>query len=415
MISDLATTKPRAIVKPAPKRPSWLQLLQRREAILIPLGIALISRIIVLVAADLILRFGLQRLQLKLLHVRHPQPFIGPLEVWQRKDALWYIIIAQAGYNYSPVAQSRANFFPLYPALIYLVAPVAKLLHSAEPYAVAGMAISWVSFAIACVLLYQIALRRFGKGVAIGAITLLCVFPFSFYYGAAYTESIYLVLAAGAFLAVERGNWWIAATLAGVASASRPPGLLIGACVALAYFIDWMRTRHPLRLDVLALALTPLGTLSYMLYCYVRWGDPLAYIKTSRAGWNGGHLQIGGVRYVAHVLRHPISWIGTRDPDHILAFFAIMVMLVFLAGTLLVWRLLGPVYALFTLASILAPILDFPSANSLGRYLSVIFPIFIVAAYVLRDHPRLRWTLYIVSLLLLVPFAVYFIAGYGLS
>lgn len=388
--------------------PALVSFCQRRQSVVIPLVIALGSRLIVLLAADLLLAFG--------LHAQfNARPFTGPLSVWNRKDSIWYLTIAQFGYNYSPHGQSRANFFPLFPGLVSVFGHIAAFLRLPSPYLLTGIAISWITFAAACVALYQLTLRRFGRSVAISAIALLCAFPFSLYYGAAYTESIYLALAAGAFLALDHERWWLASALAGVASASRPPGLLIGVCVALAYALDWLRTRHALRLDVLSLALTPVGTLAYMLYCYARWGDPLAYIKTSRAGWHGGRLQTGGLRYVAHALLHPLRMLGTRDPGHVLALFAILMMLGFLALTYYVWRLLGPVYAFFSLASILAPILNFSDANSLGRYLSVIFPIFIVAAYLLRNHPRVRIALYAVGGVLLILFATYFIAGYGLS
>lgn len=387
---------------------SIAQFCQRHQAVIIPASIALVSRLIVFIAADLIMRLALG-------HRHYGLPWSGPLSVWDRKDAGWYISIAQYGYTYSSRTGSRANFFPLYPGLEAIFGRVALALHLPAPYILAGMAISWVTFAIACIAIYRFTLNRLGRRVAIGAILLLCAFPFSLYYGAPYTESIYLALAAGAFLAMDQERWWIASALAGLASASRPPGLIIGACVALAYALDWWKTRHPLRLNVLSLALTPLGTAAYMLYCYVRFGDPLAYIKTSRAGWNGGHLQLGGVRYIAHVLRHPVSWIGTRDPNHILAAFAIFVMLMFLALVPFTWRLLGPVFTFFCLASIFSPILNFPNANSLGRYLSVIFPVFIVLAYLLRDRPRILAAFCMGSGIVLILFATYFIGGYGLS
>ena len=85
---------------------SLTRALRRRQALVIPLGIALASRGMVFVAANLILRWALaDRLG--------PARYTGALRVWLQKDATWYLAIAQRGYNYSPVAQSRANFFPL--------------------------------------------------------------------------------------------------------------------------------------------------------------------------------------------------------------------------------------------------------------------------------------------------------------
>jgi hypothetical protein len=387
---------------------SLTHALKRREALAIPLSIALVSRGMVFVVADFILRWALaDRLG--------PARYTGALRVWLQKDAVWYLAIAQRGYEYSPVAQSRANFFPLYPLLIHIFAPMFAIFPVSNPAALAGMAIAWLAFAGACVALYQLALGRFGRRVARCSVMLLALFPFSFYYGAVYTESIYLLLAAWAFVAIERRQWWLAGTLAGLASAARPPGLLIGACVALAYALDWLRMRHPLRPDFLALGLTPLGTAAYMLYCWARWGDPLAYIKTSRAGWHGGQMQLGGLRFIAHVLAHPIRWLTPPDLTSAITLLWIILALVFLAALPWVWRVFGPVYTFFALVSILVPILDFPTTNSLGRYLSVVFPVFMVVAYLLRGHPRVAGWLAVVSGMLLIVFASCFIAGYGLS
>ncbi|HEX8998077.1 MAG TPA: mannosyltransferase family protein [Ktedonobacterales bacterium] len=392
---------------------SWartaIQTCARRQAIVIPLGIALVVRLVQFVGANAILRWGFAA------HHLGPARYTNSLDVWQQKDTSWYLSIAISGYGYSPTGPSNANFFPLFPMLMSAVGRFFAALHTRSPYLLAGILLSWALFAVACVTLYHLALLRFeDRRIAIGAVTLLAVFPFSFYYGAAYTESLYLALGVGAFLAAERRQWWIASALAMLASASRPPGLLIGACVALAYLLDWRATRHPLRADLLALALTPLGTLAYLLYCWRRFGDPLAYIKTSHAGWGGG-LQLNGLHFIAHVLAHPIAWLTPPDLIHSVTLLWILLALAFLAATPFVYRLLGPTYALFAAASILAPVLDFSNANSLGRYLSVIFPVFLALAYLLREHPRLLWSLSGVCLVALVGFAACFIAGYGLS
>ncbi|HEX9037459.1 MAG TPA: hypothetical protein VF808_10760 [Ktedonobacterales bacterium] len=388
----------------------------RQPDVTIPLAIAFGVRVVVMLAASVLLRF--------VIGGRHsPFASINLIGAWNRKDAIWYLAIAQSGYDYSPVDYSRANFFPLYPMLVAFVGRVAQAVGLPEPYTLAGMAISWVTFAAACVALYQIALLKFDRRVATGAILLLSVFPFSFYYGAPYTESIYLVCVAIAFLAVERRNWWLAAAVAGIASASRPPGLMLGACVGLAYLIDYARARRWLRWDMLSLALIPTGALAYMAYCWARWGDPLAYVKTSKAGWHSG-LQLTAPRLAWqlvttadtwHIVIHPHVWIL---PSYLLITLHLeysALTLLCLATTPFVWRKMGPVYAVFLLLSVAAPLLNFPTLNSLGRYLSVLFPAFFILAWALRDHPRYLYVLAGLSLIALCGYASYFIAGFGLS
>lgn len=382
---------------------------RRRRDLLIPLGVALGVRALVMAVATALLR----------LRHHHESWAVA----WDRKDAFWYLLIAQSGYTYSPVAASRANFFPLYPALIALGAPVARALGLAYPYTMAGLFISWTTFAVACVLLYRLALVWFDRRAALGAVTLLAVFPFSFYYGAAYTEAIYLMLVAIAFLGVERRNWWLAAGAAGIASAVRPPGLILGACVGLAYALVWLRERRWLRWDMLSLALIPTGAAAYSLYCWVTFGDPLAYVKTSKAGWHSG-IQFTGLTLawrqfsdpaILSIVRHPRAWLTpgyTTITSHTVF---VTLALVFLAAVPFVWRKLGPPYAAFLALSVLAPLLDFPTLNSVGRYLSVLFPAFFLLAYLLRRQPLILYGLALLCLIALIGYATLFIGGFGLS
>lgn len=236
-------------------------------------------------------------------------PFPGVLLAWMRKDAIWYTNIAHFGYYYIPTDKSSVNFFPLYPAAIWLVQHVTGLVYhdQAQAYLLAGMIVSWTCFFAAAVALYRLVWDRLGQPTAYLAVLLIAVFPFSLFYGAAYTESPFLLLAVLAFLGIERENWWLAGICSLLAGAVRPTGVFIGAAVIAAYGLDWLRTRHRLRWNVLALALTPLGTLGYFAYCWVRWGDPLAYAKTSAVGRGAGHMQLTGIVNALTVLAHPGS------------------------------------------------------------------------------------------------------------
>ena len=382
----------------------------RNPDLAIPLTIALGARLVVMLVATTLLRL--------VIGERH----IGLAGVWDRRDANWYLAIARYGYNYSPIAESRANFFPLYPMLIAVFGRLASAMGLPQPYTMVGMAISWVTFIAAMVALYRLALRFFDRRVAMGAVTLLAVFPFSFYYGAVFTESAYLICVAIAFLAVERRNWWLAAGVSGLASALRPPGLILGACVGLAYLILYLRERRWLRWDLLALALIPTGGLAYSLYCWIAFGDPLAYVKTSQAGWHE-KLQITGIHFAWKLLKSRSTWSIISQPKawiepvhlHLTSDIAYMALaFVFLLMIPVVWKQMGPIYAIFLTVSMMTPVLEFPNLNSLGRYLSVLFPAFFALAWLLRRWPPLLYGLAALSLTVLCVYATFFIAGFGL-
>ena len=338
-----------------------------------------------------------------------PALFNGVIGIWNKYDAVWYVHIAMHGYDFAP-PNNLVDFFPLYPILIWPFGHLFDALGMHNAYVAAGMLIAWASYLAACVFLYRIVADRFSRAVGLSSVLLLSVFPFSFFYGAAYTEAPFLLTAVLAFYGIERKQWWLAALAALVAGGIRPPGLIVGATVALAYALDWLQTRHGWRWNVLWLALTPLGTLAYFLYCWLQFGDPLAYQKASERGWHGGHLQWTAIDVALNLLRHPRGWLGNSTDLHTVLYGLYAVLfLVFLISLIWVFRLLGPHYAFFAFACMVAPIATFPTLSSTGRYLSAVFPTFIVAAYYLRNRPTLQQVIVVASSLFLMVFTFTFL------
>jgi Gpi18-like mannosyltransferase len=336
--------------------------------------------------------------------------FPGILELWLRKDAHWYTQIAIHGYFSLGSLPVTANFFPLYPLSAAIVQHFTGLFPGLNSYLAASLVVSWVAFLAACVLLFRLVSDHFGDQTAYLAVLLLGLFPFSFYFGAPYAESLYVACAILAFLGIDRRNWWLAGTGALLAGATRPTGLIVGLAVVVAYFVDWLRTRHRLRWDLLALGLVPLGAVAFAMYCWVHFGNPLAYAVASSQYWQE-HLQTAGIKYLISILIHPQSWIFGSLLDLIYALLVLGV----LAACFPIYRLLGPSYMIFTLLSCIAPIVEFSSIKSTGRYVSVLFPVFMVLAYALQKRPVLRDMTIIGSSLLLAVCAFGFAGGYGFS
>jgi hypothetical protein len=336
--------------------------------------------------------------------------FPGMLEIWLRKDAHWYTNITIHGYYSARGLPLTANFFPLYPLSASIVQHVTGLFLGSNSYLAASLVVSWLAFLAACVLLFRLVSDRFGDQTAYLSVLLLGLFPFSFYFGAPYSEALYVACAILAFLGIDRHNWWLAGTGAMLAGATRPTGIIVGLAVVVAYFVDWLRTRQRLRWDLLSLGLVPLGAAAFAIYCWIHFGNPLAYVVASSQGWQE-HLQTAGIRFLIGILIHPHLWIHGSLLDFI---YALLILCV-LAACYPIYRLLGPSYMIFTLLSCVAPILEFSSIKSTGRYISVIFPVFIVLAYALRKRPALRDMAIIAATLLLAVCATGFAGGYGFS
>lgn len=204
----------------------------------------------------------------------------GMLLDWNRWDAGLYVRIAQDGYHLGP---GFPAFFPLYPLLIHVFDVVLPGDALISALVVANLA----AFG-ALAVLHRLAEFEFGPRVAQRAAWYLAAFPTGFFLFIGYNESLFLLLAIGALYAGRRGHWWLAGVLGGLSSAAR----LFGVLLVVSLAVEYLRARR-IRLDVLGLALVPLGAVGYSVYCWVSLGDPLAF-SVAQDQWGRHYTFPGG-------------------------------------------------------------------------------------------------------------------------
>ncbi len=83
--------------------------------------------------------------------------------------------------------------------------------HQHRRIAMAGMIVSLGGFAWALVYLFRLAREMLDDDAAAGAVAMCCAYPFSLFYSAFYTESIFLLTLAGTFYHFRRREWFPAA------------------------------------------------------------------------------------------------------------------------------------------------------------------------------------------------------------
>jgi hypothetical protein len=167
------------------------------------------------------------------------------LGVWERFDTLWYLRIAQHGYDLS----RAVIFYPLYPAAI-------RLVSSVMPVTVAALLVSTVGAFFFFWGLLRLGRERLSDVGRLRMLLLVCVWPTSFVLFAGYAESLTLALIVWAVVFARNGRWW-SATICGVlAGLGRPSGVLVAIPLALLA----LRSR---RLSSLLVLLTPVGLLGY--------------------------------------------------------------------------------------------------------------------------------------------------------
>ncbi|HSL00861.1 MAG TPA: mannosyltransferase family protein [Rubrobacteraceae bacterium] len=329
-------------------------------------------------------------------------PF-GTTNIWTHWDGEHYVMLASDGYLNPPHKVSPA-FFPLYPLLVRSAAALFGGPLSREALGLWGVLLSLLLFPVGLYFVYKIAESGWGVRVARASVLLLAFFPTSFFFNAAYTESLFLALSAGSLWAARvRKDLLLACLLAGLATAARNVGVFLLVPLFLAWFED--RERYGWRATYLALA--PSGLAAYAAYLWWRFGDPLLFYGAQEQ-WS--RQPTGPVTTVRVALQNALDGVARLLDPQLRAESSLgrlaealagaqttfSLLLLVLAVTLVAvgFRTLPLGLSLYTLLLVAVPIsfgTPVDPLMGLPRYLLVAFPIFIVLATRLEGRSLYTW------------------------
>lgn len=314
------------------------------------------------------------------------------LDGWVRWDSGWYANVVTNGYRAQANALGQTNtpFFPLYPLLIRLFEPLFG-----SPY-LSGLFVANVSFLLALLLLYRLVTWHYPPAVANRTVTLLAFSPFSFFFSAMYTESLFLLAVVAAFALGERKRYFWAGLCAAAAAATRAVGVLAVMGLILLYLeqveFQWRRLPPGTLWAFLGLA----GPAGFMLHLALRLGRPLAFVADQLSpAWQGNTEIVRPILSNIRAALSPAALASGQFPVMNLIHLLALALAVFLC--LLAWRRPRRAYAIWGLATVLVSTTVW---QSMGRLSLVVFPIFIVAALILRHEERYRFVLSLSALLL---------------
>ena len=204
------------------------------------------------------------------------------------------------------------------------------------------------------------------------------------FFGALYTESLFLLGALGAFYHFSRQQFGRAALWGLLVGLTRLNGALL---VIPLLVLAFGRERHaPSRAQALAAASAAgIGLAVYALFIWRMTGDPLAFFA-GQAAWGRTYQGLGAlVRQQYSVLAHGglSAYVGTPGYDVLNALGALFA----LATVWPVARRLGIAYGLFMLVNILPPLAS-GGLLSAGRFSAVLFPAFVWLASALSPTQR---------------------------
>ena len=319
----------------------------------------------------------------------------SPLARW---DGLHYLTIANDGYD-APEGDLRHGFFPLYPMIVRAIAGVTG---SNAVTLIVAHVVSLAAFGVALYLLYRLVDLELGSERARTTLLLLAFFPASLYYGAPYSESVFLAVTVGAFYCARTDRWALAGALAGLASAARIPGLLLFVPLLWIYLYGprgrdapgvregtapgtapWWRPRYRIDRRVGWLALAPTGALAFAALQRAETGDALGWLTTVNQGQKRElGLPLQGAIEAIHAAGAGALDIarGAADTFPAQANLTDVAFMVFaIVATIGVLRRLPLAYGVYAIALLALPLSTPNEGEPIGgfpRYMAVVFPLF---------------------------------------
>jgi Gpi18-like mannosyltransferase len=314
------------------------------------------------------------------------------LDVWARWDSAFYLEIANQGYALTLREPSSAAFFPLYPILINFVKMIVNNT------VLAGLIVSHLCFLAALITIHRLTELEFrDTPTANRAILYIAIFPTSLFFGAIYTESLFLLLSSLMFLFARKRLWAWAGIVGLLAASTR----IVGITLLLPVLLEWWRSREPRRdwFGLFWIAMIPIGLISQMVFLERAFGDPITF-WTTQESFN--RIGINPINALARDLEPMFK--GGVFPWNVvvdLSAFALA-----MTTAIVAFKPLGSSYTTYTLLGVLIPLSG--GTGSLARYVVVLFPVFMMLAR-WSNRSSVHWAALIVFSMGLIALTTLFV------
>jgi hypothetical protein len=337
------------------------------------------------------------------------------IDGWVRWDAMWYEAIVNPAPRFLPAGHSSANFFPLYSWVSWLASlPLRAMLDHERAFYVGGLLVSSTAFLFGLAAVMRLTASLAGADVAVRTVWLIAVFPFSFFLTAVYADAWYFCLAAWSLTLAYERRWRTACALATMAAMTRIPGLALFPAVLLEYLRRHDFDVRSLRKEIPSLLILAAGPIMILVYNDWRYGDPLAFLHARQQGWNRAtgftalqrdyNYLLGGSVFSCGGL---VDCFREFEPTRtLLGYWYVVLVPASIALVTYARRTLGLGLTVWALASVGMALMN--GLDGTGRFTSVLFPVFIAMAMLLRTRAA-----FLATCSLFIPFLMLFFAQFA--
>lgn len=222
-------------------------------------------------------------------------------EVFSAWDSGWYEAIAKNGYEYANDGQQHSvAFFPLFPLLIRLV------MMTGLPFNMAGVLVNNLAFLGIVIIFYYWLESHYNKNIAQWSIAVLVWCPFSLFCTVIYTEGLFLFLTANALIYFDNKQYILASIFGALSTATRVTGLALIPAFLIA---SWQEKRT--KLAYFSSIFSGSGFLSFIIYCWLKFGEPLAFMKVQKA-WHPENF-IWGKSWFIMLSQVFLGYVNTKE------------------------------------------------------------------------------------------------------
>lgn len=289
--------------------------------------------------------------------------------MWFRWDPGHYLRIADVGYRSSGEDALFIVFFPLLPLLVGIGGFVVRNL------VISALLVTTAASIVSGLLLYKLVRLDAPEEHARGAVVLLFAFPTAYALFVPFSEPVFLAFVLGSVYAARTGRWWTAGLAGLAATATRMVGLaLVPALLVEAFVVQTTAASGASAARKLAaIALVPLGFVSYLGINAAVHGDPLHFLEVQRDHW----FQRAVPPWVP--VTDAVDAVGATEEMTIETFLVHPARLVAISFAVVVlalgWRKLRWTDRTFSVATMLM-VLSASWLISLPRYLLALYPLF---------------------------------------
>jgi Gpi18-like mannosyltransferase len=323
-------------------------------------------------------------------------------------DGQAYLAIANKGYTGTQIG--LAAYFPFYPMIIK-----AMSIITLGNYLMSALLVSWLSFLSALFFLYKLLRIDFNQEVSSKTIKYLLLFPFSFYFITAYSESLFLLLTVLSFYSFRKSNFTLSSILGLLATATRVTGIALFPALLFELLDSSKAKLTHLKKTIFLITIVPFGLLSFMFYLFINTGNALYFLTIEKLNFERTQITYPFkviLAYIKSIILHPGNRFIARDST--LIAIEIIVSILFFIGIVFVWFKIRKSYAVYSFIAWSLPLMT-GRTGSILRYVIILFPCFILLGLLNKKYKYFDTFYTYFAAMLLAIFAVSFINGYWIA